>query len=40
VVAHGGTGGLIVELAIALGLLAVVGVAWLHGRKDDEEREE
>jgi hypothetical protein len=35
--AHGGTGGLIVELAIVVGLLAVFGLAWLHGRKEKDE---
>ena len=32
IVAHGGTGGLVVELSLLLGLLAVVGLVWLRSR--------
>ena len=36
-VAHGGTGGLVVELAIVLGLFALVGLALLRQRVRDED---
>lgn len=40
VLAHGGTAGLIVELAVVVGILALAAAVWtstLRDREDDEE---
>ena len=35
--AHGGTAGLVAEIAIALAVLLVAGLAWQAARKEDDE---
>jgi hypothetical protein len=37
--AHGGTGGLLVELGILLAVLALAAAAWVGGRRERAERE-
>lgn len=43
ILAHGGTGGLIVELVVLLGIVALAAAVWTssrrHGEEDDESRE-
>ncbi|HET7044704.1 MAG TPA: hypothetical protein VFI37_07635 [Gaiellaceae bacterium] len=37
VLAHGGTAGLIVEIAVGLAVLLVGGLAWQASRKEDDD---
>ncbi len=37
VVAHGGTGGLIVELAVVLAVVVPLALVWLRGRRSGGE---
>ena len=37
VVAHGGTAGLIAEIAIGLAVLLVAALAWQAARKEDDD---
>ena len=37
VLAHGGTAGLVAEIAIALAVLLVAGLAWQAARKEDDD---